>query len=183
MASKALLLDMNDNKKQMYVMPPPMIGFFEFALMRTGGHFNQKLLSELFYQYIETEEEFMETYSFCKEMNFSKIHVFPFSDRKGTVAYKMVPKVTPEVKKDRVSRLILLSNMLGQKYDNIFANRKIEFLFENYDQKRKAYRGHSSNYLETYYPSSENLTGKVLTVPYISIFDNVKNNLFDGIDD
>lgn len=131
----------------------------------------------------ETEEEFMETYSFCKEMNFSKIHVFPFSDRKGTVAYKMVPKVTPEVKKDRVSRLILLSNMLGQKYDNIFANRKIEFLFENYDQKRKAYRGHSSNYLETYYPSSENLTGKVLTVPYISIFDNVKNNLFDGIDD
>ena len=59
LASKALLLDMNDNKKQMYVMPPPMIGFFEFALMRTGGHFNQKLLSELFYQYIETEEEFM----------------------------------------------------------------------------------------------------------------------------
>ena len=131
----------------------------------------------------ETEEEFMETYSFCKEMNFSKIHVFPFSDRKGTVAYEMIPKVAPEVKKDRVSRLILLSNMLGQKYDNIFANRKIEFLFENYDQKRKAYRGHSSNYLETYYPSSENLTGKVLTVPYISIFDNVKNNLFDGIDD
>ncbi|SRR5574344_1230559 len=131
----------------------------------------------------ETDEEFMETYSFCKEMNFSKIHVFPFSDRKGTVAFKMVPKVSPEVKKERVSKLISLSNMLGQKYDNVFANRKIEFLFENYDAKKKAYRGHSSNYLETYYQSDEDLTGKIKTVPYISVFDNVKNNLFDGIDD
>ena len=59
LAEKALLLDMNDQKEQKYVMPPPMIGFFEFALMRTGGHFDQKLLSELFHQYLETEEDFM----------------------------------------------------------------------------------------------------------------------------
>lgn len=59
LASKALLLDMNDKTTQMYVMPPPMIGFFEFALMRTGGVFDQRLLSELFFKYIETEEEFM----------------------------------------------------------------------------------------------------------------------------
>lgn len=59
LAEKALLLDMNDSKEQKYVMPPPMIGFFEFALMRTGGHFDQKLLSELFHQYLETEEDFM----------------------------------------------------------------------------------------------------------------------------
>lgn len=59
LAEKALLLDMNDTEEQKYVVPPPMIGFFEFALMRTGGHFDQKLLSELFHQYLETEEEFM----------------------------------------------------------------------------------------------------------------------------
>ena len=59
LAEKALLLDMNDTKEQKYVVPPPMIGFFEFALMRTGGHFNQKLLSELFHQYLENEEDFM----------------------------------------------------------------------------------------------------------------------------
>jgi Pyruvate/2-oxoacid:ferredoxin oxidoreductase delta subunit len=59
LAEKALLLDMNDSNEQKYVVPPPMIGFFEFALMRTGGHFDQKLLSELFHQYLETEEEFM----------------------------------------------------------------------------------------------------------------------------
>lgn len=59
LAEKALLLDMNDSKEQKYVVPPPMIGFFEFALMRTGGVFDQKLLSELFHQYLETEEDFM----------------------------------------------------------------------------------------------------------------------------
>jgi len=59
LAEKALLLDMNDKIEQKYVVPPPMIGFFEFALMRTGGHFDQKLLSELFHQYLETEEDFM----------------------------------------------------------------------------------------------------------------------------
>ncbi|MGB5823827.1 MAG: 4Fe-4S binding protein [Proteocatella sp.] len=59
LAEKALLLDMNDKVEQMYVVPPPMIGFFEFALMRTGGHFDQKILSELFHQYLETEEDFM----------------------------------------------------------------------------------------------------------------------------
>jgi len=59
LAEKALLLDMNDQKEQKYVVPPPMIGFFEFALMRTGGHFDQKLLSELFHQYLENEEDFM----------------------------------------------------------------------------------------------------------------------------
>lgn len=59
LAEKALLLDMNDTKEQKYVVPPPMIGFFEFALMRTGGHFDQKLLSELFHQYLENEDDFM----------------------------------------------------------------------------------------------------------------------------
>lgn len=59
LAKKALILDMNDNSEQKYVVPPPMIGFFEFTLMRTGGSFDQKLLSELFHQYLEIEEDFM----------------------------------------------------------------------------------------------------------------------------
>lgn len=59
LASKAIILDMMNESKQMYVLPPPMIGFFEFALMRTGGVYDQKLLSELFEQYLETEEDFM----------------------------------------------------------------------------------------------------------------------------
>ncbi len=59
LASKAILLDMMDKSEQKYVLPPPMIGFFEFALMRTGGVYDQELLSKLFEQYLENEEDFM----------------------------------------------------------------------------------------------------------------------------
>ncbi|MGM0380332.1 MAG: indolepyruvate ferredoxin oxidoreductase subunit alpha [Bacillota bacterium] len=59
LAKKALLLDINDKNEQKYLVPPPMIGFFEFTLMRTGGNFDQELLSELFHQYLEVEKDFM----------------------------------------------------------------------------------------------------------------------------
>jgi ferredoxin len=45
--------------RQTYVLPPPMAGFFEFSMMRLRGDINQKVLGELFYQYMNVEEEFI----------------------------------------------------------------------------------------------------------------------------
>ncbi|MGE5416611.1 MAG: 4Fe-4S dicluster domain-containing protein [Acidobacteriota bacterium] len=59
LASRGLLLDVDDNGTQRYVLPPPMAGFFEFAMMRTRGDIDQKLLSELYHQYINVEEDFI----------------------------------------------------------------------------------------------------------------------------
>ncbi len=59
MAGKALLLDMETNSVRRYVLPPPMAGFFEFSMMRTRQDLDQKLLAELFYQYLNVEEEFV----------------------------------------------------------------------------------------------------------------------------
>ncbi|SBV98476.1 4Fe-4S binding domain-containing protein [uncultured delta proteobacterium] len=59
MASKALLLDMDLNGEQVYCLPPPMAGFFEFAFMRVRRDIDQKTLAELLYQYINGEEDFM----------------------------------------------------------------------------------------------------------------------------
>jgi len=59
LAGRALLVDINGNDKTEYVMPPPMAGFFEFALMRTRGDIDQKLLSELYEQYITVEDDFI----------------------------------------------------------------------------------------------------------------------------
>ena len=42
-----------------YVLPPPMAGFFEFSLMRVRDDIDQKLLSELFYQYLNVEDDFI----------------------------------------------------------------------------------------------------------------------------
>jgi ferredoxin len=50
---------MEEDGEQTYVLPPPMAGFFEFSLMRIRGDIDQKILSELFYQYLNAEEDFI----------------------------------------------------------------------------------------------------------------------------
>jgi ferredoxin len=60
LAGRALLLDIETHKgKRVFVLPPPMAGFFEFSLMRLRGDLDQKVLSELFYQYLNVEEDFI----------------------------------------------------------------------------------------------------------------------------
>jgi ferredoxin len=60
LAGRAILLDMvAPDGATTYVLPPPMAGFFEFSMMRLRGDVDQKLLSELFYQYINVEEDFI----------------------------------------------------------------------------------------------------------------------------
>jgi Pyruvate/2-oxoacid:ferredoxin oxidoreductase delta subunit len=60
LASRGILLDVeNLNGEMEYTLPPPMAGFFEFSLMRIRDDIDQKLLSELFYQYMNVEEDFI----------------------------------------------------------------------------------------------------------------------------
>lgn len=59
LAGRAVLLDMDIRGEQTYCLPPPMAGFFEFALMRVRDDIDQKALSELYHQYINVEEDFM----------------------------------------------------------------------------------------------------------------------------
>ena len=59
LAGRAILVDIEQNGKSVYTLPPPMAGFFEFSLMRVRDDIDQKLLSELFYQYLNVEEDFI----------------------------------------------------------------------------------------------------------------------------
>jgi ferredoxin len=59
LSGRALLVDIDRNGESVYALPPPMAGFFEFSLMRVRDDLDQKLLSELFYQYLNVEEEFI----------------------------------------------------------------------------------------------------------------------------
>ena len=59
LASRAILVDMDQNGQSVYCLPPPMAGFFEFSLMRVRHDIDQKLLSELFYQYLNVEDNFI----------------------------------------------------------------------------------------------------------------------------
>ena len=59
LANKALLVDFDVAGETRYVLPPPMAGFFEFSMMRVRHDIDQKLLGELFYQYLNVEEDFI----------------------------------------------------------------------------------------------------------------------------
>lgn len=59
LASRGILIDMEVRGNTFYVLPPPMAGFFEFSLMRIRDDIDQKLLSELFHQYLNVEEDFI----------------------------------------------------------------------------------------------------------------------------
>lgn len=59
LSEKAILLDIEHRGKMLYVLPPPMAGFFEFSMMRVRSDVDQKLLSELFFEYLNVEDEFV----------------------------------------------------------------------------------------------------------------------------
>jgi ferredoxin len=59
LAGKGMLLDMEIHGEQIFVLPPPMAGFFEFSMMRVGNGYDQKLLADLFHQYLNVEEDFV----------------------------------------------------------------------------------------------------------------------------
>ena len=60
LADRGMLLDLeHPDGSRTFVLPPPMAGFFEFSMMRIGNGYDQKLLAELFYQYLNVEEDFV----------------------------------------------------------------------------------------------------------------------------
>lgn len=61
LASRALLVDIEMNGETTYTLPPPMAGFFEFSLMRVRDDIDQKVLSELFHQYITNKDDFIKS--------------------------------------------------------------------------------------------------------------------------
>ena len=94
----------------------------------------------------ETDELFLETLDFCKKIEFSKIHVFPYSVREGTVAATMKNQVDEETKKDRVQKLVRLSNLLEARYLDSFINKDLDVLVET--NKNGYSIGHTGNYLK-----------------------------------
>lgn len=75
LSSRAILLDMDHNGVSEYVLPPPMAGFFEFSMMRTRHDIDQKLLGELYYQYLNVEEDFVKQLFLGTETRLGRVFV------------------------------------------------------------------------------------------------------------
>lgn len=110
----------------------------------------------------ETEEEFEMTYKFLEKIKFSKMHVFKYSVRQGTVAAKMPNQIDGTIKEKRSQKLIELSNKNEIEFMKNCIGKTIEVLFE--EEKEDGYiEGHTTNYvvIETKGKDLENTIKKV----------------------
>ena len=94
----------------------------------------------------ETEEEFLECVDYCKEVGFSKIHVFPYSMREGTKAASMSGQIPNNIKKDRARRLIEIDNDLQLEFNKKFIGTKVNVLVEEVIDGKSI--GHTQNFLK-----------------------------------
>lgn len=93
----------------------------------------------------ETEEEFQTTYNFLKKIRFYKIHIFKYSERRGTKAAEMKDQVSGDKKEERSKILLNLSDEIEEKYLNEYVGKEVKVLFEEKDGEY--YKGHTANYL------------------------------------
>jgi len=75
LAGRGILIDMEIRGNNIYVLPPPMAGFFEFSLMRIRDDIDQKLLSELLHQYLHVEEDFIKALFATGDTQFGRVFV------------------------------------------------------------------------------------------------------------
>jgi len=75
LASRAILLDLEQDGEPLYVLPPPMAGFFEFSMMRVRGDVDQKRLAELYFEYLNVEDEFIKDLFVRGEMQLGRTFV------------------------------------------------------------------------------------------------------------
>ena len=110
----------------------------------------------------ETDSDFEESYDFIKSLGFQELHVFPFSKRKGTPADKMIDQVDGRVKKERVHKLLQLSETLLKQYvENSLDKEKLVIA----EQIKDDYLvGHSRDYIAIRFKGDQNLIGKEVIV-------------------
>lgn len=111
----------------------------------------------------ETDEDFEKTLNFVDKIQFSKIHVFKYSNRKGTVASKMKNQVSGVVKKERSKLLIEKSKYYTDKFLDNMLNQPIKVLFESKNDDGYI-KGYTTNYIRVKREYNPNLSNKIIDV-------------------
>jgi threonylcarbamoyladenosine tRNA methylthiotransferase MtaB len=121
----------------------------------------------------ETEREFADTLAACETAGFSKIHIFPFSPRRGTPAAQMPNQVPPEVKSERTRQLAELESLLRERYFASLQGRVLDVLVESPAEDRQRVRGTSCRYAPVELPASRASIGQMIRVEAGQVADGV----------
>ena len=116
----------------------------------------------------ETEKEFQESYDFCRQMEFARIHVFPYSPRQGTEAARMPNQIADKVKKGRSREMLTLAEESGQNFHRRFLGKTMTVLWEK--QSDGIWSGYTGNYIKVYTKSRENLANRLMPAKLESLW-------------
>jgi threonylcarbamoyladenosine tRNA methylthiotransferase MtaB len=110
----------------------------------------------------ETDEEYQASFEMCREMGFTRIHVFPYSRRPETAAATMPAQVMDSVKTQRNRNLGILSRESAESYRQGFTGRAMDVLWET--QSGGIWSGYTGNYIRIYTRSKNDLANKITRV-------------------
>ena len=119
----------------------------------------------------ETEDEHKQTLDFIKKVGFAKVHVFPYSVRKGTVAELMPNHVNPEIKDRRTHEVAAAAQITCSEYLKSFINKNVDVLVEESVDDENM-RGYTDKYVEVILKGNSSLQNAIKTVKVIGIKDN-----------
>ncbi len=125
----------------------------------------------------ETEAEFAETVAFCREIGFTRMHVFPYSARQGTVAARMPDQVPKALREERARRLIAVGNELAGAYRAALVGKTVEVLVEERDEDGMA-QGYTAQYIPCRFPGGE--PGRVIPVRVTGLSEEGVIGTMDG---
>lgn len=121
----------------------------------------------------ETDQESEESYHFCQGMGFANIHVFPYSERPGTLAAEMPGKVGERVKKERSERMLELAREAALRFREQFLGRTMTVLWEK-EAQQGVWVGLTDNHIRVFAQSSEPLRNRLVEAKLVgwhSLFD------------
>ena len=119
----------------------------------------------------ETEADFAQTLTFAEACGFAKIHIFPYSKRKGTPAAERKDQLSNKEKEDRVHRLEAVDRKGNEIFRKTLIGRQYPVLWEQIGRKG-LWEGLTPNYVRVYLKSEEDLTGTLTTVAVTGLFDD-----------
>ncbi|MDP1709853.1 MAG: radical SAM protein, partial [Candidatus Komeilibacteria bacterium] len=129
----------------------------------------------------ETAKDFKDTCGFVKKIDFTKVHVFPFSPRPGTPAAQMTDTIQDKIKTERVKKLITIADKTSRNFIKQFIGLVRPVLFEHNPSTKSAragglmrgkknlvWKGYTPEYFTVKYKSSKNLQNKIVDVKITS---------------
>lgn len=111
----------------------------------------------------ETEEDFFTSLRFIEDIGFEKVHVFPYSVRKGTAAASMPEQIDNATKEKRARRMTAVAQTVRQHRLASMVGKTAQVLVENTDGTTTA-RGFTSNYIPVIIDGTALVCGELITV-------------------